>query len=204
MAYTFLKLHQAANDSLVANQAEQSLRFSKVSTDFVKQKQENDLLKKAQDLQSQKAKIQNWLLVLVGSLFCLAIAIVLILVTNIRKRNSLMEKLQVQNDAINAQNLQIEELNAMLETKVATTSSMLTERTQQILDFASYNSHMVRGPLSRILGLAYIINKTDEVEEKLVLAQKMEESAFEMDKAIKILNRKLEIAKTLEKAPIST
>jgi hypothetical protein len=199
MSYIFLKRHQVANDLMLADQSDQSLKFSKVSTDFERQKKENDLLKSTQDLQSQEVKFRNWLLILIGSLFVLSVAIVTILVTNIRKTRKLLDRLQLQNDAINDQNLKIEELNSILETKVETTSFMLTERTQQILDFASYNSHMVRGSLSRILGLAYIIKRTDELEEKLVLAQKMEESAFELDKAIKILNSKLEIAKTLQK-----
>jgi signal transduction histidine kinase len=87
----------------------------------------------------------------------------------------------------------IQNLNNKLETEMAERTRILTQRTRQLLDYANYNSHMVRGPLARILGLNYLIDHTKNDREVRNYIEMLKESALEMDEALRLINRKLEL-----------
>gem|GEM_PF-6928281 len=168
---------------------------------------ENELLRQEKELQTQTADFNNVILIL-GLMLGLVLAGMLANTwqANKRKRKLLM-LLQTQNDENLVQKEKIQDLNLHLEQQVVERTRTLQERTVQLLEYANYNSHMVRGPLARILGLTYLLQHTEDKKEAGLFIQKISQSAQEMDQALKVVNRKLDVksseyVKSLtEKAP---
>ena len=83
-------------------------------------------------------------------------------------------------------------MNDNLEELVKRRTNQLVARNKKIEDYSFSNSHLVRGPLARILGLAYIArieNNVDMDHIKLI-----EENAKDLDDVIKEMTRILEDA----------
>jgi signal transduction histidine kinase len=63
----------------------------------------------------------------------------------------------------------------------------------QILDYMMYNSHQVRAPLARILGLTELLGRNAlETNELMDVLQDIKKQAIELDGMVKLMNRKLE------------
>lgn len=69
---------------------------------------------------------------------------------NIREMN---KKISSQNQELLLKSEEIDKLNRSLEEKVLTRTAELTERNKQLTEYAFINSHSLRGPLARIIGL---------------------------------------------------
>lgn len=54
------------------------------------------------------------------------------------------------------------------------------------------NSHEVRAPLARMLGLIYIIDQEDEADDREDLHRQLKEASQELDAVVKSMNRLLE------------
>ena len=190
------------DDSLKKAEKSRLVSLSHLVLKTERQKRQNDLLLKDQLVREEALSQQKIMLLIVGVLV-FALSIVTIFLINKNSRvHSLVSQLQEQNFAMSAQKARIEELNTNLEKIVADRTAQLESRTRQILDFASYNSHHVRGPLARILGLASLMRNASSMEEKILFLDSMDDAALEMDKAIKIVNRKLALEKSQATSPL--
>ncbi|HSF53623.1 MAG TPA: PAS domain S-box protein [Algoriphagus sp.] len=69
----------------------------------------------------------------------------------------------------------------------------LESNNRQLRELASEQSHLVRAPLARIMGIANLLQAPEEIdpEEKLLLIQNLEVSAKELDLALKDISRKM-------------
>lgn len=86
---------------------------------------------------------------------------------------------------------QISSLNNSLEKTIERRTLELTVRNVQLSEYAFMNSHKVRGPLARILGLL-ALNKEDlNKGERDEVYLKMEEAAKELDAVVSDMNKKL-------------
>lgn len=83
-------------------------------------------------------------------------------------------------------------LNENLDDLVKQRSIKIEDQLSVIVRYAHMNSHEVRGPLARILGLLYIISKEEDKTSREDLLQKINLSAAELDEIIKKMNRLLE------------
>ncbi len=62
---------------------------------------------------------------------------------------------------------------------------------QQLMEYAFYNSHKVRGPLCRIMGLVNLISLSPTHQHEYLL-EKLAVSTDELDDAIKAINHTLQ------------
>ena len=102
-------------------------------------------------------------------------------------------ELESQKQEIIAQSERINEQNAMLSSGVYQQAERIKSQRDQLIQYAHYNSHNVRGPLARILGLTQLM-KNDMIAEgelEYILA-KIVENAEELDKVIHHNNHLLE------------
>jgi len=79
-----------------------------------------------------------------------------------------------------------------LETLVNQRTKKVMEQYNLLEKYAHMNSHDVRGPLARVLGLVDIIMKEYKDSDSMNLFEKLSESANELDDVIKRMNRLIE------------
>ena len=81
-------------------------------------------------------------------------------------------------------------MNDNLEITVNRRTEQLKVRNQQLKEYLSSNSHIVRAPLARILGLVDIYDpKNDEHLDFII--DGLNDSAMELDTALRVINEKL-------------
>ena len=98
--------------------------------------------------------------------------------------------LEAQNQEILKQQYLIESANSTLEKTVKERTEQLEVRNKKLIEYAYFNAHEVRGPLARILGLAYLVKSRPE-DNPLDMIEKIEFSANELDKVIRDINQSL-------------
>jgi signal transduction histidine kinase len=83
-------------------------------------------------------------------------------------------------------------MNENLEALVNERTQKIDAQLNQIIKYAHMNSHQVRGPLARILGLMSLIKSESNASEREDLLLKLDESAKELDLIVREMNRLLE------------
>lgn len=96
------------------------------------------------------------------------------------------------NREIQSKNNEIQDLNKNLENTVHERTQQLQERNQRLQAYAYTNAHILRAPLSRILGLLNLMYKSEDPEEARKIKQHLEESARELDHVIRQSSVELE------------
>jgi signal transduction histidine kinase len=102
---------------------------------------------------------------------------------------------QTVNEELTSSNEEIKSLNENLERIIKERTEKINYQLIQLSKYAHMNSHEVRAPLARILGLLTLIKKEEckECKEsKIELLQKLYISSEELDQVIKKMNRLLE------------
>jgi signal transduction histidine kinase len=103
------------------------------------------------------------------------------------------EKLEEANAEVYAQNEVIASYNRSLEVLVEERTKDIQSLNQKLIEYAFFNSHKVRGPLARILGLIYLIRLTSAVNQNESIRsiddqiEMLEKSATELDDVIKAI-----------------
>jgi signal transduction histidine kinase len=100
------------------------------------------------------------------------------------------KELEAQNEEIMQQQYQIEHINTSLEQTVKERTTQLEDQNKKLLEYAYFNAHKVRGPLSRILGLTYLIQENPN-DNPIEIIELIEVSALELDNVIKDINHTL-------------
>ena len=189
-------------DSLEVARRARLTELSQTTMKSERDRMENEQLRLVRAQQKESIMLQRTVIVLI----CLVLVAVVVLLVVAGRSNAkvraLLDKLKEQNKDIVRKKEEIQKLNAGLEMTVLERTSKLDQRTRQILEYASYNSHIIRGPLARILGLAYLLQHAESDEDVRIYTRKMEESAKEMDHAIQTVNRKLELEELAQYLPV--
>jgi hypothetical protein len=107
--------------------------------------------------------------------------------------NKNLEKIVSQRtEELTDANQKLYSLNQNLEQIVEERTKKMNAQLDQILKYAHMNSHEVRAPLARILGLMNLIkNETNETVKKDLL-EKLDASSLELDVVVRKMNRLLE------------
>ncbi len=100
-------------------------------------------------------------------------------------------ELQHKNDII-------EHLNKSLETKVEIRTKLLREQNSKLVEYAFVNAHVLRAPVSRILGLVHLLVKSEANQDKEIINH-LEESSKELDEVVRNLSITLREAKEEDK-----
>jgi signal transduction histidine kinase len=123
----------------------------------------------------------------------------------LRLNQRFYNSLQARNETITLQNQRLEEqrhslevLMYRLEEKVASRTLVLREQNKRLTDYAFFNSHILRAPVSRIRGLLNLLTMKIDVEEEQKVRVLLSASMNELDLAIKSINEKLDEVNTTE------
>jgi PAS domain S-box-containing protein len=105
---------------------------------------------------------------------------------SLRKRS--IHAIEIQKEKIIEQNKQltrfaseIAAINESLELRVAERTMTLNEQNKKLMEYAFVNAHLLRGPLSRIMGLVELIKIERSSDEIQKLAELLITSAKELD-----------------------
>lgn len=89
---------------------------------------------------------------------------------------------------IRSQKKEIVRANQGLEEKILERTKELEIQNTQLTEYAFINSHLLRGPLSRILGLVNLIEKSNKETKEEELIAHLKLSANELDDVVKRIN----------------
>ena len=116
-----------------------------------------------------------------------------------------IERVKMQNQEIKKQRIEIEEkseelkvlneslkdMNATLELKVAARTEELQIKNQKLQEYTFVNSHKLRAPVARILGLINLLDYKNIYDSELIVTQ-LRNSATELDEMTRDIGAKLE------------
>lgn len=109
------------------------------------------------------------------------------------------EQILQQNDKLLKYAEEINSINQSLEQRVNERTATLNEQNKQLTEYAFVNAHLLRGPLSRILGLAEVIRFTESKEELLKFVELMDISTKELDAVVHRITTILNEGKKLDR-----
>jgi signal transduction histidine kinase len=101
-------------------------------------------------------------------------------------------RLRTMNDELVLKSEEIKSMNNNLDNLVKIRSNKINKQLNLLVRYSSMNSHEVRAPLARILGLIEIVKLGNGLSEKDHIVEKLCESAEELDGVVKSMNRLLE------------
>jgi hypothetical protein len=87
---------------------------------------------------------------------------------------------------------EIERVNASLEERIKGRTMELEDQNRQLAEYAFINSHLLRGPLCRMLGLINLIDHTDIQNKEKELISHLKSSGEELDDVVKKINSAIE------------
>lgn len=201
-SYSYFKRYTSLKDSLFNIDKNKQIVLFQTLYDSEKKEKENLMLKKNQELNEQVLAQQRtksefyFMLLLVGSVAFMLLGYLFYqkaksnrqlkeLNESIRQQK---KEIEIQSEKLTVANEQIKELNSNLESKVRL-------RTRQLLEYSFKNSHEVRAPLARILGLINLYKNDRNQIDVDDIVTKMERSAIELDDIVREVNNILNKAK---------
>lgn len=102
------------------------------------------------------------------------------------------EELRVTNEELQTAYEEIKSHNDNLDEVVKQRSMKIQEQLGLFHQYAHINSHEVRAPLARILGLLNLLEYDNDRSDTISLINKLKESAKELDNVVRGMNRLLE------------
>lgn len=107
------------------------------------------------------------------------------LLKQIRNQNhELIEKrneIEILNEELSSTNEELLTMNESLEVSVKSRTQELEQQNEQLTEYAFINSHLLRAPLARILGLSYLISKNKDVANDPKIIESLIQSTDELD-----------------------
>ncbi len=161
-------------------------------------KKENELLKTIELSNNTIIRKQQTLNVVYGVALVIIMGIAFLLYRTVRLKqkhnNELAEKQEeilLQSEKLAHQNIEMEKINSNLEALVEQRTRTIKEQHERLVEFAYFNSHQIRGPLARILGLIALV----DLEFKDAFGpytQMLTQAGTELDIAIRKVNELLD------------
>lgn len=197
-ALQFRRIYQATSDSLFNRDLARRIALQEAEYEFrqlqIQQEieQETEKLVREQEL-SDAIWIRNTLIMIIVAMS----AISYLLYFNFKRKRKANQALLKLNTQIEQQakelkhaNHEIIVMNNNLEKIVSKRTEELKLRNQQLKEYLSSNSHIVRAPLARILGLVDLYDPNDSTNLPFI-NESLQESANELDNALRSINDKL-------------
>ena len=157
---------------------------------------DNEILQAQNSLQTEKLNKQSYIIVFV----IIILGIMTVSIHHTRKVNRLLirnaktvqmqkSKLEQQATELQVSNKVTQEINANLEKIVESRTLKIHQQNTVLRNYEFENSHRVRGPLARILGLISIFETESLTDEQQLLMKRMCESATELDEIIRDMSK---------------
>lgn len=106
-------------------------------------------------------------------------------------RNEELKKIQStiiqQNKLVEEKKMELEKLNTNLELLILQRTMQVEERNKMLAEYAFINAHVLRGPLSRVLGLLNLMT-LEQSSYELEKVKEVQQAAKEMDLIIRKIN----------------
>lgn len=197
-ALQFHKTFKTTNDSLFNRDLARRIAFQEAEYEYNKKQIEQEIAMEKERLEQESQLAyaiwtRNSLIV---SFLALSI-ITYLLYRNFKRKRKDHEELQALHSQIEKQAKELQEanheiivMNNNLEKIVNKRTEELKLRNQQLKEYLSSNSHIVRAPLARILGLVDLYDPNDSVNLPFI-NESLQESANELDNALRSINEKL-------------
>lgn len=140
-----------------------------------------DIAQKGRELEESEQKINQQRMVIIGgsSLFLLLLGILMLVLNLYKSKNRwalnierLNEEVKQKNEELSTMNEEIQGTNDKLEISVQERTRKIKTQNEKLVKYAFINSHEVRGPLARVLGLLYLLgleNRTLRNDESFKL-----------------------------------
>lgn len=93
---------------------------------------------------------------------------------------------------IREQKKEITRINQSLEQRIKERTQELETQNQQLAEYAFINSHLLRAPLCRMLGLIHLIEVSDLKMKEVELINHLKKSGDELDDVVKRINKAIE------------
>lgn len=152
------------------------------------------LAEKEKMIQTSENQILQQQFLNVISFIALGVAVLVIIFLvriNLLKRRNENKLLQL-NKEIEDKNSKIQNINQNLEKLVQERTVVIQEQNKRLKQYAFMNSHNIRGPLSRIMGLIGLMQEENHKMTQHEMAELLKTSAKEMDDVIINVNKQLE------------
>lgn len=108
---------------------------------------------------------------------------------NYQRKRQANKELKLLYEELKAAHKEIREINLTLEDRIAERTRLLKEKNEKLKAYMHSNSHVVRAPLARILGLADSFDTLTQEEVELdFIIENIYNSAQELDDAIREIN----------------
>lgn len=101
--------------------------------------------------------------------------------------NEKNKEIAIQNEALNAKQEKLNEINQRLEEMVLLRTQKLWQKNEQLVKYAFENAHNVRGPLARLLGWLYLYSIDQTIPKEQILAS-IKTEAESIDEILKKLS----------------
>lgn len=112
------------------------------------------------------------------------------------------KRLKEQHEEISSINAKLEEYNQHLEERVHERTAELEVKNRGLTEYAFINSHLLRGPLSRILGLLHLLEMSDmSVKEKEII-EHLHAASTELDEVVARINKAIDSGHTFDRETI--
>lgn len=158
---------------------------------------ENKLLKELEAQDEAIIRKQRALNYSYASALVVVVVIAVLLYRNIRLKqkhndelNHKQELIVKHSEELEAKNLEIEKTNSNLEALVQLRTQMIMEKNRLLMEYAYFNSHRVRGPLARILGLLVVMDLEQHVNNSDYI-EMLRHAGKELDEAIRHINAQI-------------
>ncbi len=205
-ALGYQRMYSKLSDSLsmLAQHTEQQHYYNLLEAE--RNINENRLLKanvaaRELELKASLANHQKQLAITLAAIVAviMLVGIMVILLYHYRQSKRNHDRLQQMHAAIQAQAKELEEAydkirqhNIELEGNIEVRTRQLNQQNRQLIQYAFFNAHKVRGPLARILGLVNLLPKAEHQTEFRFILDRLNESAHELDKVVHEINLILE------------
>jgi len=116
-----------------------------------------------------------------------------------RTQAKIRERLYKQNFELSAlseevekQNVKLKDYNEHLEERVHNRTQELELQNKQLAEYAHINSHLLRGPLARVLGIIDLLERTDSTPEQKQYLEHLLKASKDLDEVVTKINLALE------------
>jgi signal transduction histidine kinase len=164
------------------------------------QELEKHLLREKQIATEEQSKRQRTVLIVVAVFLAISIVGVISLWRSRRTIKVLNEELSekhsevmAQTEELKASHDEVEAMNSNLEGLVRERSEKVLQQNEKLKEYAYFNSHSVRGPLARILGLVNVFSRELENESMTHYSEMLRQAGEDLDGSIKEINKILDV-----------
>jgi tetratricopeptide (TPR) repeat protein len=184
-ALEFEKRYNALNAEL--NQIAWNEKVTELQTKYVLAQKDRAL-----EASQRKLNLQQFV-ILSGTASFLFLLILLFLVLRMYKTKNqwaknvekLNEEIKEKNETLKSMNEEIQQINNNLEQTIKDRTEKILHQNEKLIKYAFINSHEIRGPLARVLGLLYLIGLENSKMKEDVSFRMLYEATSELDTVVK-------------------